>query len=242
MLLLAAACSFAPNACLSLSRTRGAVACSLSAQPPQVLGDVTTPAVVVDADAIITHGASVEELDALIQLAQNGEAPAGLSALLDGNVYLHSRVVRRAARTTRYHRDATYELCVLDLPFADHFDDGAYLCCGLNNHYDACYYWARSAGGGARLSAPGIGLQRSGDGLVEVVRMAEKDIPSGEQTNDGKRSEWCEFLNVGDEVDIVPTDQLAALAAFGQRGVVAITRKTRPPGAEPTVAAVLGSP
>ena len=81
-------------------------------------------------------------------------------------------------------------------------------------------------------------LRRAADGQVEVVRVGDEgDLPRQEQTNDGKRSEWCEFLRAGDEVDIVPADPLAALASFGEEcSVVAFTRACRPPGAEPVVA------
>ena len=218
--------------------------------PPIVsraLGEVATPALVVDADALARRGIALEQLGEMLKLRRDAPLQSAaddrdrdLNAMLDGALYVHARVVRRAPRTTRYHRDTTYPLCTLDLAYAEHITRGAYLCCGLNNHYDACYYWARSAGGGARLSAPGIALQQAPDGSVEVVRVGERDHPAGEQTNDGKRSEWCEFLNAGDEVDIVPADTLATLAAFDDSsGMVCITRRTRPPGAEPTVAAIL---
>ncbi|KAL1510390.1 hypothetical protein AB1Y20_006699 [Prymnesium parvum] len=211
---------------------------------PALLGDVPTPALVVDADALPAAGADLDRLGRLLRAHRaDAAAAAELRALLSGTLYLHARVVRRAPRRTRYHREATYPLCTVDLPSAGHVDGGAYLCCGLNNHYDASYYWARSAGGGSRLSAPGVALWPGCDGLVEIVRVGAADIPAGQQTNDGKRSEWCEFLNVGDEVDIVPADALKALASMAAGGsevsIVAITRKERPPGAEPSVLTVL---
>lgn len=55
---------------------------------------------------------------------------------------------------------------------------------------------------------------------------------AGVQTNDGKRSEWCEYLKVGDEVDLIPNDILAALRAF-DGAVVGIRRSGLPLGAEP---------
>ena len=92
-------------------------------------------------------------------------------------------------------------------------------------------------GPGARLPAPGIGLREGADGLTEVIRMPEAEAAAlnpqaGFQTNDGKRSEWCEYLKAGDEVDLVPLDATAVLRAFSGK-VVGIQRSGRPLGAEP---------
>ena len=102
---------------------------------------------------------------------------------------------------------------------------------------DADYYWARSMGPRARYPAPGIGVRTSADGLTEVLRLPEAEAAAlnpqgGIQMNDGKRSEWCEYLKVGDEVDLIPNDAFAALRAF-DGAVVGIRRSGLPLGAEP---------
>ena len=188
------------------------------------LCDVPTPALLVDIDALRTTPEALSTASA-----------SELAAALEGVAYVHARVRSTFPRETRYHRDATYPLAALDVALPP---GGAYLAMGLNNHWDADYYWARSMGPGARLAAPGIGLRCSADGLLaDVVRLPEAEAAklnpeAGFQTNDGKRSEWCEYLKAGDEVDLVPFDALATLRAFGG-AVVGIQRSGRPLGAEP---------
>ena len=149
---------------------------------------------------------------------------------LTGHVYVHTRVLRRAPREVRYHRDVSYSLAALDCPLdCVH----AHVAMGLNNHWDADYYWARAAGSRASLPAPGVGL-RVVDGELQLWRLAQSELPEGFQTNDGKRSEWCEFLRIGDELDLVPSCAFEALSVLGGR-VFAISRVGRPAGSEPAV-------
>jgi len=186
--------------------------------PVQYLCDVRTPALLVDVDAL--------EVGVDVATASAAE--------LDDALFVHARVQRLAPRETRYHKDATYPLATLDVAFPT---GGAYLAMGLNNHWDADYYWARSMGTRARYAAPGIWLRAAADGLTEVVRLPEAEAAAlnpeaGIQTNDGKRSEWCEYLKAGDEVDLVPLDALAVLESF-DGAVIGIRRSGRPLGAEP---------
>ena len=54
------------------------------------------------------------------------------------------------------------------------------------------------------------------------------------QTGDGKFSEWAEFLDAGDECDLVPFDAAACLQQYGY-AVYPVTRAERPAGAQPLV-------
>ena len=60
------------------------------------------------------------------------------------------------------------------------------------------------------------------------------------QPNDGKKSEWCEVLREGDQVDLVPiglsvSELLGGAPPRGQR-LFGFRREGRPLGAEPVVA------
>ena len=68
-----------------------------------------------------------------------------------------------------------------------------------------------------------------------AVRWLRDDEPGAPQTGDGKFSEWAEFLDVGDEVDLVPVDVDAWLDRHDTAYLV--TRELRPPGADPLVRA-----
>ena len=107
----------------------------------------------------------------------------------------------------------------------------AFLGLGMNNHFTPGYYWGRSTGPGAAMPAPGVALRSDAEeALLRLVRL--------ENSNDGKRSEWCEFLTKNDQVQIVPASAEAALAAFDT--IVGVTRDGHrgiPRGAEPMIEA-----
>ena len=80
------------------------------------------------------------------------------------------------------------------------------------------------------MEAPGVALAGEAQGALRLVRV--------ENSNDGKRSEWCEFLTKNDQVQIVPASAEAALAAFDT--IVGVTRDGHrgiPRGAEPMIEA-----
>ena len=80
------------------------------------------------------------------------------------------------------------------------------------------------------MEAPGVALAGEAEGALRLVRV--------ENSNDGKRSEWCEFLTKNDQVQIVPASAEAALAAFDT--IVGVTRDGHrgiPRGAEPMIEA-----
>ena len=152
---------------------------------------------------------------------------AELEAELGPAAYLHTRVAASSLqRRPRYHKDASYALARLDTPLPA---GGAYLAMGLNNDYDASYYWARHAGPSSRAAVPGIGVREGDLGLAEIFRLSEEEgrRQGNLQPNDGKWSEWCEFLKPGDQVDLVPTSALAALRAAGG-ALCGISRTGRP--------------
>lgn len=215
-----------------------------------LLCDVPTPTVLIDVDAVPDAFALLAAGDGLDQLEDK----------LRGAIYLHARVTRRMIDSTRagatgnlgggrYHRDASYAIAKLDAVLPP---GGAFLAMGLNNHWDADYYWARSAGRNSNRAAPGIGVRAGSDRFVEVVRLSEGEAAAaqagriqlnaeyrggGIQPNDGKWSEWVEFLKPGDEVDLVLLSPVAAIREAPEGRVVGVSRAGRPLGAEPYVSA-----
>ena len=116
-------------------------------------------------------------------------------------------------------------------------DNGIFLALGLNNHYVGGYYWARSGmGAGSSMDAPGVTFN------------AEKgQLRWGSQnSNDGKRSEWVEFLKPLNQVQlgIVDPKLLPRLSremnGEGQINLINVVSAAGvPKGAEPKIVATL---
>jgi hypothetical protein len=125
----------------------------------------------------------------------------------------------------------------------DELGQYAKLVLGLNNHHVGSYYWARSAGAGASMEAPGVlfGCSSSGNNRG-ALRWIDERGPSLCNSNDGKRSEWVNFLRKGDTVQLVPVDGQGAMMQiskrFGSDGegrIFGISSEGRPMGSEPEV-------
>ncbi len=99
---------------------------------------------------------------------------------------------------------------------------GARLVLGLNNHHVGSYYWARSAGAGSSAEAPGISFCASAGGTTTVrsrgiLRWVNEEGPEACNSNDGKRSEWVNFLRTRDTVQLVPMDGQDSILRFSKR-------------------------
>lgn len=145
----------------------------------------------------------------------------------------------------------------------------AQLVMGINNHHVGSYYWARSAGMGASMETPGI-LFRSysecakdtpdnrvqsstidtGNGTPTGVLCWDGESPFDCNSNDGKRSEWVNFLRCGDLVQLLPDCLESGLVSFVKRfqdedyeqqrsgvctRIYGFSSKGRPLGSEPKV-------
>ena len=126
----------------------------------------------------------------------------------------------------------------------------SYLGLGLNHHVGG-YYYARGLGTGAAAPAQGIGLRTpaAGEGLELFWYLRRKELTGAADpgnlplearvnSNDGKRSEWVDFLRRGDTVQIIPASPAAALQALGEargQAVYGVRREGRPKGSEPAV-------
>jgi len=173
-------------------------------------------------------------------------------------VYIHTSVLRSRSDIEALRDDPDLFLAEVDcgtpLLRDFSFDDAtgsprplAYLCLGLNNHHVGPYYWARSAGSGSAMEAPGIVF---GDG-----NYYGDDHPDGKgtltwkriggNTNDGKRSEWAQFLKRKDTLQIIPYDPSDVVERFVRKfdfmgeqkcvRVYGVSRSGLPLGAEPRV-------
>ena len=142
--------------------------------------------------------------------------------------YIHSRVVR--PREQRNNDDDERFVVELDVPPQLETSD-AHLVLGLNNHHVGSYYWARSAGAGAAMEAPGFVLQQSK--LLWESNQGFIDCNS----NDGKRSEWVNFLRPGDQVQLRPknTEAFITKDCFGDTVIYGVSAVGRPLGSEPVV-------
>mmetsp|Transcript_26635 Transcript_26635/g.57803 ORF Transcript_26635/g.57803 Transcript_26635/m.57803 type:complete len:268 (-) Transcript_26635:68-871(-) len=146
--------------------------------------------------------------------------------------YLHTSVIRpRDAESSAFlaELDVTPSLCG---------SDGARLVLGLNNHHVGSYYWARSAGAGSSMDAIGITFGDA-DSDGGILQWEDDDGPVACNSNDGKRSEWANFLRAGDTVQLVPMGSSGedSLMEFLDRYgcVYGISPEGRPMGSEPAV-------
>ena len=145
--------------------------------------------------------------------------------------YIHSSVIRTrcdnddtssdnddddvddgASTTFLAEIDATPTLCA----------GPAKLVLGLNNHHVGGYYWARSAGAGSSMEAPGVSFGYSGSSTTSsnrggLLHWTDANGPRACNSNDGKRSEWVNFLRLGDTVQLVPTNGQESILQFVQR-------------------------
>ena len=126
---------------------------------------------------------------------------------------------------------------------------GAYLGIGLANHHVGGYYWARGMGMGASLPAHGVEYRGipfkddKHDGEMGELFWkkrgpgfdARETTEESSNSNDGKRSEWADFLNVGDTVQLIPYNTTKMLLESPFQRLIGVRRLGRPLGADPIV-------
>ncbi len=176
--------------------------------------------------------------------------------------YLHSSVIRARENANEYYDkpkntflaevDLTHSLCYFPCKDDENNMDvdqnniiqNAQIVLGLNNHHVGSYYWARSAGAGASMEAPGVSFRQSSNYDDRgILRWDAEGGPLDCNSNDGKRSEWVNFLRVGDNVQFVPRYEERSIMAFLEKfgfttndsRIFGISAKGRPLGSEPKV-------
>lgn len=175
------------------------------------------------------------------------------TALLDdcGPLYVHTRVTsteKRDAVVAQQGSGKSLSVCDVDTSIESVAPAGAYLGLGLANHHVGGYYWARSMGIGSSLPAHGIHFQQSDKNPLHGELYWKKRGPGdpaetteeSSNSNDGKRSEWADFLTVGDTVQLVPNNVLSIFineqpSAHQFNVLLGIRRAGRPLGADPIV-------
>ena len=187
-----------------------------------LLSDLKTPALVVDLSA---HLKQSKQIPTIRLTDDDGpprrlvpedceEATANEIPLVPSVTFLHTTVIAAKNNPVLATLDANTQ-------------HPSHLVLGLNNHHVGSYYWARSAGTGAAMEAPGVVL-------VDGKHLQWQDArgPTYCNSNDGKRSEWVNFLKVGDTVQLLPDEPSAWIADYPVYGVSATGR---PLGSEPAV-------
>jgi hypothetical protein len=139
--------------------------------------------------------------------------------------YIHSSVIRTRCDDV----DDNVDDNIVSTTFLAEIDATPTLCAGpaklvlgLNNHHVGGYYWARSAGAGSSMEAPGVSFGYSGSRSSSsrssnrggVLHWTDANGPRACNSNDGKRSEWVNFLRLGDTVQLVPTNGQESILQF----------------------------
>lgn len=136
-------------------------------------------------------------------------------------------------------------LAEIDVPFS--FVENAKLVMGINNHHVGSYYWARSTGMGAAMEAPGIKVCSNAilEDSIDPLSLLRWDKTGylDSNSNDGKRSEWVNFVRKGDLVQILPENLENCLMKVIERennskhpiDIFGFSAKCRPLGSEPIV-------
>jgi len=132
-----------------------------------------------------------------------------------GNIFWHTSVVQsRGDQVVVNNKNGktnneNEKLAKLDMPCCGSLEmwGKAQLVLGWNNHHVISYYWARSAGAGAAMEAPGV-IYDTENG---ILKWESAKGPTDCNTNDGKRSEWVNFLRKGDQVQLLPDDPEQAI-------------------------------
>ncbi len=178
------------------------------------------------------------------------------AATIDGSVFVHTKITDTSVRDRINHERGSGKSPVIgrvDALSQDHVPGGAYLGIGLSNHHVGGYYWARGMGIGASLEAHGVAFRnpadiddfggelywtkREEDSTIQdgsgVLRGATTDESSN--SNDGKRSEWADFLVRGDTVQLIPYNATTVLRESAFERILGVRRMGRPLGADPIV-------
>ena len=246
--------------CLGLTRQPMTV----EALATRLLSDLPTPSLVIELQTLQRHlksegipsialsddGKTVVLRPSPIKGAQrtsletsSDDAVEARQAFASSDVlYLHSKVTRPKEEVGAKDEPTSTFLAEIDLP-PRLCDGSAQLVLGLTFDYVGSYYWARSAGAGAAMEAPGV-LFDTRDSSKGILRWEQEGGPSACNSNDGKRSEWVNFLRRGDNVQLLPAHPEKAVLAFlneynsdSERScrMYGVTSKGRPLGSEPEV-------
>jgi hypothetical protein len=164
--------------------------------------------------------------------------------VLDGALFIHTAISDTSARDHINQKMGSGRSLIIGRVDCrpEMVPGGAFLGIGLANHHVGGYYWARGMGIGASLPAHGVEFRGHEGRDGELVwrkrgpgRDATETTEESSNSNDGKRSEWADFLTVGDTVQLVPRDPVKVLLESPFQRLIGVRRLGRPLGADPIV-------
>lgn len=204
----------------------------------ELMSDLPTPCLLLELSLAENYLGDMDLDVALSDIEANNVS-------LDGSVFVHTKVTSTAERdeiTSEQGSGKSPVICDVDVPVG-WVPEGAFLGIGLANHHVGGYYWARGMGIGASLPAHGVcfgvyGESQVGKQFWKKRGPGENAMETTEESsnsNDGKRSEWADFLAVGDQVQLIPNNARAVLLDSEFCTILGIRRIGRPLGADPVV-------
>lgn len=217
-----------------------------TARVGDLLSDLPTPSLLLELSL-----AESATSDCLNEFLQN---PSNSNATLDGALFIHTTITDTSIRdaiTQDVGSGKSLVIGEIDIS-PDDIGVSSYLGIGLANHHVGGYYWARGMGMGASLPAPGIDVRSSissSGGVEKTVtdnrgelywkkrdpgQNAMETTEESSNSNDGKRSEWVDFVARGDTVQLVPTSSILSSCALFPK-LLGVRRIGRPLGADPIV-------
>lgn len=223
-----------------LSSTKNQQSPLLASNVGDLLSDLPTPSLLLELslaeNAIKNNNKNdTPSLDEMLLLGNKEQQ----QLVLEGAIFVHTKLIDTSKRdeiTNQQGSGSSIVIGQVDAPFVP-----SYLGIGLANHHAGGYYWARGMGIGASLPAHGISLNTNSE-LYWKKRGPGSDATEtteeSSNSNDGKRSEWADFLVVGDTVQLVPLDIQEVLVASSANvfdELLGVRRIGRPLGADPIV-------
>jgi hypothetical protein len=203
-----------------------------------LLSDLPTPCLILEL-SLAEHAARGVDLDEA--LSRGGTSDISF----EGSLFVHTTITDTSERDEITRSKGSGKSAVIghvDVPPV-WIPGGAFLGIGLANHQVGGYYWARGMGIGASLPAHGVQFgvsddlnngklfwRRRGPGLD-----ARETTEESSNSNDGKRSEWADFLTVGDTVQLIPYSATEVLRDSNFDIILGMRRIGRPLGADPMV-------
>jgi hypothetical protein len=205
-----------------------------------LLGDLPTPSLLLELSLV--EGA-IEKAD-MSSTLDEALASLGNAPIFQGALFVHTTVVDTSARDSVTQEEGSGKsriICRLDTE-PGMIPGGAYLGIGLANHLVGGYFWARGMGIGASLPAHGVLFNDSTEELYWKKRGpgldAKETTEESSNSNDGKRSEWADFVTARDTVQLVPEDVLQVLRDSQFSTMLGVRRIGRPLGADPIVESI----
>ena len=224
-----------------------------------LLSDLPTPTLLIElslAESALNHTSiSLDEYLSKVNNCAGDNAPS----ILDGSIFVHTQITDTSVRDEINKDKGSGKSPVIgrvDVCSQEHIPGGAFLGIGLSNHHVGGYYWARGMGIGASLEAHGVAFRDVAEAADSTLRGGElywtkRDLESidndgsgvlrgattenSSNSNDGKRSEWADFLVRGDTVQLIPYNTTKVLFESGFQRIIGVRRMGRPLGADPIV-------